>query len=526
MKCSLLLRNSTLIKCGVYLLLLAGAAVLHGVRADALLGVIDEAKLKQAPLTVVKNAFTRIDTNHDGKLSPKEIHNQDISTLDINGDGFVTLDEAISMLVPVDEARLDQVQLGIVQARFQKLDVNHDKKVSKLEFPETGFKDLDLNADGFITLVESISVLAPLAKGVGQPGQPAPTAQPARISAEQLAQIFKSKDIDNDGKLTPAEVNNAEQFKQLDTNHDGVITLDEAKALYARTVNTGVAPVVSFTPLTDLGKEQYHGYTGGLYPDGANTPPAAYLEKGLTVAKTVQPLDKDGLPNRNGSIGLISIGMSNTSMEFAVFKDIADADPAKNPSVRVVNCAWSGVDTIRMTNPKDFYWTTAGIDTLLSKGGLSNSQVQVIWLKQATVNDNRPFPADAQGLKKDLATIITMLKARFPNLKLIYISSRTYGGYAKTPLNPEPQAYDYGFGVKWLIEDCINNDVPTPWVAWGPYLWTDGTRGRAIDKLLWLQEDTDPKDGIHPSASGCTKVAALLLQFFKTDATTRKWFLK
>ena len=43
--------------------------------------------------------------------------------------------------------------------------------------------------------------------------------------------------------------------------------------------------------LTDLGKGAYKGEQGGLYPGGANTPPAAHLRAGLEIARrTLQPL--------------------------------------------------------------------------------------------------------------------------------------------------------------------------------------------------------------------------------------------
>ena len=82
------------------------------------------------------------------------------------------------------------------------------------------------------------------------------------------------------------------------------------------------------------------------------------------------------------------------------------------------------------------------------------------------------------------------------------------------------------FTVKWLIEDRIKTPQPegSVWVGWGPYLWTDGPRGRA-DGLFWMPEDVQP-DGTHPSPAGARKVAYLLLNFFKTDETAKGWFLK
>ncbi|MBX6313478.1 MAG: hypothetical protein IRY99_11265, partial [Isosphaeraceae bacterium] len=127
-------------------------------------------------------------------------------------------------------------------------------------------------------------------------------------------------------------------------------------------------------------------------------------------------------------------------------------------------------------------------------------------------------------------------KERFPNLRIAYLSSRTYGGYASTPLNPEPYAYQSGFAVKWLIEKQIegapelNYDpergpVKAPWLSWGPYLWADGVKPRA-DGLSYIRSDF-AGDGTHPAPNGAReKVARLLLDFLKTDPTARPWFLK
>jgi lysophospholipase L1-like esterase len=60
---------------------------------------------------------------------------------------------------------------------------------------------------------------------------------------------------------------------------------------------------------------------------------------------------------------------------------------------------------------------------------------------------------------------------------------------------------------------------------WGPYLWADGTKGRAAGDLVYKREDLGG-DGTHPSQSGRQKVAELLLRFFKADPYAKGWFLK
>jgi hypothetical protein len=265
-------------------------------------------------------------------------------------------------------------------------------------------------------------------------------------------------------------------------------------------------------PLTDLGKRKYRGYLGGLYPGGANQPSRRYLKQGLAAAKRVRPI--------NGRIVLLSIGMSNASNEFRSFIRLATADPQLNPAVELVDGAMGAWDARRVARPGAGYW--AALDRRLVAAGTSPREVQAVWLKEAISGEDRPFPQDAKALRTNLRTIAQILARRFPNLRLVYTSSRTYGGYAVTPLNPEPAAYDGGFAVRWLIQDRMGTKLKGPWIGWGPYLWTDGTKGRA-DGLTWTCDDVR-KDGTQPSAAGATKVANLLLEFFKTDPTARNWF--
>ena len=235
-------------------------------------------------------------------------------------------------------------------------------------------------------------------------------------------------------------------------------------ALVANCSQTSVA----MKPLTDLGKGTYHGYHGGLYANGKNSPPRAYLEQGLARARSVAPVDD--------KIVLLSIGMSNTTQEFSAFKRIADADPRKNPALTIVDGAQGGQDAEIVKNPSARFW--AVVDQRLSAAQATPAQVQAVWLKEAIARQSGTFPNDARQLTQDLAAIVAVLHAKFPNLKLVYLSSRTYAGYATTPLNPEPYAYDSGFAVKWLVLDRIAGRLTGPWLAWGPYLWTNGEKGR------------------------------------------------
>jgi hypothetical protein len=265
-------------------------------------------------------------------------------------------------------------------------------------------------------------------------------------------------------------------------------------------------------PLTDLGRRKYRGYRGGLYPNVRNRPSPAYLKVGTASARRVRPID--------GKIVLLSIGMSNTTAEFGLFKRLADRDKAKSANVTIVDGAQGGADAETIKTPDAAYWEF--VEERLAAAGATDAQVQAIWLKEAIAGESRAFPRDARALQADLRLIVQLLRDRFPNLRLIFLSSRTYAGYAITGLNPEPHAYDSAFAVRWLIQERMQGKLRGPWLGWGPYLWTDGLRGRR-DGLVWTCDDVG-QDGTHPSKSGAQKVADRLLVFFKTDPTARPWF--
>lgn len=296
-------------------------------------------------------------------------------------------------------------------------------------------------------------------------------------------------------------------------------------------------------PLTDMtAEEKYKEQDGGLYGGGRNQPPKPHLQSALREARKLRPLDEDGKPSEDGKVVLISNGMSNTTQEFQAFLQLAADDPQKSASVVVVDGAQGGMEASdwahaekRFRRDRPSPWDV--LDRRLRQAGVSPRQVQVVWIKQARRNPASlgEFPKHADVLKENLVVVLQTLKARFPNLRLAYLSSRIYAGYATTALNPEPYAYESAFAVRRLIQDQIQGDpglnydsekgdVKAPLVLWGPYLWADGTQGRKSDGLIWERTDLGG-DGTHPSPSGRRKVAELLLQFFKTDPTAKQWFV-
>ena len=248
--------------------------------------------------------------------------------------------------------------------------------------------------------------------------------------------------------------------------------------------------------------------------------------EGTLFADTVIPRTAAGVPDPlSGRVVFLSIGMSNTLHEFDSFIDLAKADPQRSPKVVVVNGAQGGASADRIDTPDAPYW--AYVDGQLSAAGANGAQVQAVWLNEAVADPTSVFPNDARALQDSLNAIVHILKKRFPNLWLVYLSSRIYAGYASSNLNPEPYAYDSAFSVKWLIQDQINGSLsvgPTsvPWLSWGPYLWADGLRARS-DGLTWACSDF-MADGTHPDAQGAAKVARALLDFVHTDATARIWY--
>src|SRR5205809_1896631 len=302
-------------------------------------------------------------------------------------------------------------------------------------------------------------------------------------------------------------------------------------------------------PLTDLLTRTYYKNIGGLYPGGSNFPPPDHDSAARARRNAIKPLDVNGDESPFGKYVLVSIGSSNTTQEWCsktsgppcaswTFMGRAALDVNVNHyTLVVVNGAADGQAAPAWTSPSSPNYDRIKVGRLAPLG-LSENQVQIAWVDLADARPKVSLPADsadANVLLTNLGLVLRAMRIRYPNLRLVFLSSRVYGGYATTDLNPEPYAYESGFSVKWAIESQINEmrglsgnpragtldyvKKAAPLIVWGPYLWADGATPRS-DGLAWQRNDFE-EDGVHPSQMGESKVAERLLDFFKNSPYAR-----
>jgi hypothetical protein len=290
------------------------------------------------------------------------------------------------------------------------------------------------------------------------------------------------------GKLTQEEIHYLERAKAARKEGQG-------QPKNSRMING--KDKIGLKPLNEMtGQDNYLGQDGGLYGNGKNFPPEAHRKSAQAAISRLKPLNNAGNLDEKGTIGFVSISMSNATQEFSMFKQLADADPSKSKLVKIIDCAQGGQAMAEWVDPKSRPWLEA--EKRLSAAAVNPNQVQVAWIKLANKGPNGDLKEHGEKLEKDTLAVIQNAKAKFPNLQLAYLSSRIYGGYSTGALNPEPYAYESAFPVRWLIQRQIKGDetlsfegtkVLSPVLLWGPYLWADGVTPRQSDKLVYNRED-------------------------------------
>lgn len=283
-----------------------------------------------------------------------------------------------------------------------------------------------------------------------------------------------------------------------------------------------------YTSVSDTSQTAYETY---LYPNGSNAMPVSHHTAGEAIAAGLLPLNASGnVDLAGGKIVMVAEGMSNTNDEMTRFMQTLLANnPAVNPRLQFKNLSQPGCNLT--------CWVEKGVGTI-------DPQVQIVLMKHSnnvpqlangaprvpnepfTTAASKRFPRHAQITQGQLKKRILDLKIKYPNLKLLYLTSRIYGGWSCPPAPEisfrEPVAYEEGFSVKWLVESQVlgtdaalsfsGPNAQAPWLAWGPYIW-DST---------WPQDWY--RDDVHPCTTGQLVVAQKWYDFLMQDSSARPWF--
>ena len=283
----------------------------------------------------------------------------------------------------------------------------------------------------------------------------------------------------------------------------------------------------AFIPVADLGNQMFNGFRGGKYP-GSNAIPQKHFLQGEKESEKITALDKNGMTDSTGSIGFLVLGYSTAAMTGRYFRYITQQEKI-NPAVKILIGAQGGLDINSMLEQGGKYYLT--IDSILEKENMSNLQVQVIWLSSGDIHSfSEPFPQQCETQVEKYRTALAILKNKFPNLHVVFLSDRPYAGYIGTegPQDlKEPSGYYNSWTIKWLIEKQITLEKgftydDLPFIDWGPTLWTNGEKGNSSG-YRWNCDDAG-KGGIHASAKGRAKEACKLYLFFTSHPYCTKWF--
>lgn len=207
----------------------------------------EEAPVEEEPLSSdqLKNLHAKIDQDTDGKVSMSELlafsslTRKSIAVLDTdsltheldrNKDGKVSLDELLNVSLS-ETAPEDEVEESVAKAE----DIQSARELLKAKFSAA-----DENGDGHLDKGELTSVLHPETH--------------AKVLHHQAAHTLKLRDRDGDGGLSEQEFwdidgsedeetleQQSSEFKMLDVDHNGKLSLEELEPWESGMFHTGEA---------------------------------------------------------------------------------------------------------------------------------------------------------------------------------------------------------------------------------------------------------------------------------------------
>jgi hypothetical protein len=293
----------------------------------------------------------------------------------------------------------------------------------------------------------------------------------------------------------------------LSTAHHSVAAIASVRLASSKPRPIHHTAISGLVPLDQLGPgTSYQGFSGGLYGNGSNQPPPSLLDAANVAAGQVVPRGIYGAPSNSGKVGVIAIGQSTTKQWFPYFQRLS---AGRLPGQFVLVNA--GQDSVVAQNwassPQP--WSVA--DSLVAASRLSRYQVQVAIIDSARIRswNDGDLPSQVNAYSSNLARIVSIAKAHYPNLSLVYFLPFHDSEFVSPRrMLQEPFSYQLGFGIQHLV---TTQGTGSPVLLWGPYIWAD------------MADPSFYYDGIHFRPAGRAAMASLMWSFLQTDPVAARW---
>ncbi len=272
----------------------------------------------------------------------------------------------------------------------------------------------------------------------------------------------------------------------------------------------------------------YKGKGAGLYEGISNEPQLGMRIEIQKQLELIKPILSSGQGDIDGKIGFVFIGDPHTEGEFKSLDELLKSKSGSSSALVLVDGAQKDQDTTYWKRSL-YPWEILG--QRVKSQGLSATQVQVIWINlnfDEYIND---IDLDVKAQADTLNTIIETALSKYPNTKIVYLSSPRYAGYSTMAGYQEPESFEAGLAVRELLSRHDKGEVKykedirlltsEPALVWGPYVWNNNINSTSD---FAYTADKYERDGITLTSIGKQKYAIDLLGFWSSYEYSNTWF--
>ena len=293
--------------------------------------------------------------------------------------------------------------------------------------------------------------------------------------------------------------------------------------------DTQASTVENVTLVNDLSElKSYKGNALGLYKNNSNSPSINQKILAQRQLQLIKPLNNNGLPSTSGKIGFLYFGDPFTQGEFTSFEELIKDNNLVNQNLVLVDGADVDIDTTYWLKSQ-FAWEN--LKKKVESKYITEKQIQIIWINLSNLESTGDTNSDNKKFADDLQKITETALIKYPNTRVIYLSSPRYMGYSTEPAYTEPISYESAFAVRELINRQENGELnfrenitslqSDTVLLWGPYIWNNS---KVKDSAYSITRESLMSDGLIFTAPGRQDYILDLFIFWSENEFTQTWF--